>query len=152
MNERRAEIRRKALKGARAAFNDGHSSVDCTLRNVSESGALLHFENVLGVPDEFTLVFDDGRPSCGCVVRLRRDKSLRVAFRTTAVLSQADTTGGPSTPIKMDVLPEHGSLRDYYCKQAEQCFRFAEMADDPAVRNEWIKLGNAWNVLAHAKT
>jgi hypothetical protein len=58
---RRGAIRHRTLKGARIATNDGFSTITCVVRNMSESGALLRFQSVVGVPDTFQLVMDDGR-------------------------------------------------------------------------------------------
>ncbi len=48
-------MRKRALKGAYAAFNNEFSDVPCTLRDESETGAKLEFENGWWVPDRFTL-------------------------------------------------------------------------------------------------
>lgn len=61
MEEHRATIRHRTLKGARIATNDGHSTITCTVRNMSDAGALLRVASVVGVPDQFQLVMDDGR-------------------------------------------------------------------------------------------
>ena len=36
--ERRAEIRRRVLKGATVSFNNGYSSFECVVRNQSQRG------------------------------------------------------------------------------------------------------------------
>ena len=50
--ERRAEIRRKALKGGLVAFNKGYSAYECVVRNVSQHGARLVFADIAAVPHE----------------------------------------------------------------------------------------------------
>lgn len=59
--ERRATIRHRTLKGARIASNEGFSTFTCMVRNMSDKGALLRLPSVVGVPDAFELVMDDGR-------------------------------------------------------------------------------------------
>ncbi len=81
MTERRKTQRRRTLKGGRIVFNGGFSSLSCKIRNLSEGGARLEFETVLGVPSEFVLIFDDGSPSKNCVVRWRDATSLGVEFQ-----------------------------------------------------------------------
>lgn len=50
--------RSRALKGAHAAFNHEYSAVPCTLRDESETGAKLQFDDGWWVPDHFTLFVD----------------------------------------------------------------------------------------------
>jgi hypothetical protein len=80
MTERRKPARRKTLKGGRIIFNEGWGTFSCTIRNISESGAKLQVESVLGIPSEFTLNFDDGSPPRKCVVKWRNPTTLGVEF------------------------------------------------------------------------
>jgi len=89
IEERRKTSRHKTLKGATIVFNNGRASFRCTIRNASDSGARLHVESVLGMPLEFTLVFDDGSPSRECVVKWRNPSTLGVEFKA-AETSKAD--------------------------------------------------------------
>ena len=57
----RATVRHRTLKGARIVLNDGFSTLQCTVRNLSETGARLKLVSVLGVPGNFELAMDDGR-------------------------------------------------------------------------------------------
>jgi hypothetical protein len=90
--EHRKTIRHKALKGGRIVFNGGHASVDCTIRNVSESGARLHVDSVLGVPEEFTLMFADGSAPRECLVKWRNPSAIGVEFKP------ADPSTSPDSP------------------------------------------------------
>ena len=53
MIERRRAPRHRVLKGATVAFNG--IDLDCTVRNLSESGAALDFANAVSVPPSFML-------------------------------------------------------------------------------------------------
>jgi len=77
--ERRHEPRHRTLKGARIVVNEGFSTFACTVRNLSEHGAQLKVASVIGIPDRFRLVFDDGR-SFECSVAWRHEKELGVQF------------------------------------------------------------------------
>ncbi len=55
----RRSRRMRVLKGARIVFNDHRSVINCTVRNFSESGALLLLPSVVAVPNEFELWIDD---------------------------------------------------------------------------------------------
>jgi hypothetical protein len=41
---------------ARIIFNKGAATLDCTLRNLSETGAAIEVASTVGVPEEFDLV------------------------------------------------------------------------------------------------
>lgn len=48
--EQRQATRHRTLKGAKIVFNDGHSTISCTVRNLSETGALVaRFSQIEGV-------------------------------------------------------------------------------------------------------
>ena len=59
--EHRIAPRQRVLKGGRIVINDGFSTFQCTVRNLSNTGARLKVASVIGVPDTFELVMDDGR-------------------------------------------------------------------------------------------
>jgi hypothetical protein len=80
--EHRYSLRRRTLKGGRIAFNQGNSTITCTIRGLSLGGAGLEVANSVGIPDEFTLAFDDGSASRQCLVRRRDATSLGVEFVT----------------------------------------------------------------------
>lgn len=80
--EHRYFLRRRTLKGGRIVFHEGNSTITCTIRDLSLGGARLEVANSVGVPDEFTLAFDDGRPMRRCLVRRRTATSLGIEFVT----------------------------------------------------------------------
>ncbi len=57
----RSSQRHRTLKGGRIVHNDGHSTFDCKVRNLSETGAKLQVTSVIGIPKTFELAMDDGR-------------------------------------------------------------------------------------------
>ena len=59
--ERRATIRHRTLKGGRIVTNSGFSTLQCTVRNLSEAGARLRIASIVGIPDTFELLLDDGQ-------------------------------------------------------------------------------------------
>lgn len=72
--------RSRAFLGAKIIFNDGHSSFDCIVREMSEGGAQIKVENALAVPERFNLTLSDGR-SFGCEIRWRRINAIGVEFQ-----------------------------------------------------------------------
>lgn len=78
--EQRATIRHRVLKGGHVVVNGGFSTFDCTIRNLSDSGARLRVASVIGIPDHFQLMLDDGQ-SFECQVAWRQETELGVQFR-----------------------------------------------------------------------
>jgi hypothetical protein len=77
--DKRGYARRRVLKGGKIVFNDGRSTIDCTVRDISESGAKLKVASILGVPDRFLLAMSGGEEH-ECRVIHRRETELGVAF------------------------------------------------------------------------
>jgi len=77
--ERRTTPRHRTLKGGRLVINNGHSTFECTVRNLSEAGARIRLASVVGIPDSFDLLMDDGR-KYGCTVIWRTAAEMGVTF------------------------------------------------------------------------
>jgi hypothetical protein len=55
MDERRSSKRWQAALKARIVFNNRSSVLDCTVRDLSETGARIYFADVSAIPPEFEL-------------------------------------------------------------------------------------------------
>ena len=78
--QRRSVPRHRALKGGRIVFNRGASSIDCTIRDLSADGAKLVVESVVGIPNEFELLLDQGTLGRLCTRRWNSQKTIGVHF------------------------------------------------------------------------
>ena len=76
--EKRSEPRYKVLKGATIAF--GGNGVECTVRNLSSSGAAIEVANPVGLPPSFMLVIETDQFIRRCRPVWRNDKRIAVAF------------------------------------------------------------------------
>ncbi|HEY5047155.1 MAG TPA: PilZ domain-containing protein [Rhizomicrobium sp.] len=72
--------RRRLLKAGRIVFGQGRSVIDCTVRSVSRTGAMLNVQNAVTVPQEFELRWDGNVRRCTVV--WRKVASLGVKFDT----------------------------------------------------------------------
>ncbi len=79
MHERKFP-RLKAFLGAKIIFNDGRSSFDGLVKELSEGGAMIRTESAMAVPESFTLELSDGR-RFECDIRWRRINAIGVEFR-----------------------------------------------------------------------
>ncbi len=77
--QRRHALRQKTLIGAQVVFNDLMSTYNCTIRDLSESGARVKLNAPVQVPQSFMLRFNDGRVR-QCKVRRRNALELGIEF------------------------------------------------------------------------
>lgn len=77
--ERRAQARHRVFKGGRLAFHNG-GSVDCTVRNMSPTGARLDIDSPVGLPESFTLLIVADHFTRRCHPVWRHDTQIGVAF------------------------------------------------------------------------
>jgi hypothetical protein len=80
VDERRKELRHRALKSARIVYNNRFSALDCTVRNLSPHGAMLMVAGPHGIPDAFKLELDAGTQILDCKVIWRQERRLGVEF------------------------------------------------------------------------
>jgi hypothetical protein len=79
MNEKRTTPRHRVLKHGTLAFNGG-GGVDCTVRNISTSGARLDVVNPVGLPASFRLVIQSDQFMRYCHPVWSNDTRIGVAF------------------------------------------------------------------------
>jgi hypothetical protein len=73
--------RHRVLKGAKISFHQLGTSTDCTVRNLSDSGACLMVESQAGIPNDFDLVLDSSKGVKHCRVQWRFGRKIGVLFR-----------------------------------------------------------------------
>lgn len=81
MQEHRAAQRRRILKAASISFGGG--AIDCTIRNLSETGASLDVISPVGIPDRFTLIVDADRSELPCRIVWRKEMRIGVRFEAS---------------------------------------------------------------------
>jgi hypothetical protein len=78
MNEHRAAPRHRVLKAGTISF--GGSAIDCTVRNLSETGAAIEVVTPLFIPDRFTLIIPSDQTKRPCHIVWRRERRIGLAF------------------------------------------------------------------------
>lgn len=94
--ERRRSPRNRTLIGGKVIFNQRQSTLDCTVRNLSEDGALLVFPNSVVLPELFELYFPLKRESRMVRSRWRDAERIGVSFAATTLQDEA--------PIPLDLV------------------------------------------------
>jgi hypothetical protein len=83
MEEKRQGPRTRVFKGAKIMF-DGHAStIDCTVRNLTATGACLNVASPVGIPPAFDLSLDGGRTLRPCSVVWWKAERIGVVFETS---------------------------------------------------------------------
>jgi hypothetical protein len=80
MSDNRTDQRRKVLKGAIASFNQGHSTLSCLVRDLSETGCRISAEGAVSIPDTFSLFVELDGLSAECEVTWRDGSEAGVRF------------------------------------------------------------------------
>jgi hypothetical protein len=78
MDQKRIAARKRVLKSGTIEFNGG--AIDCTVRNISETGAALDVASPIGIPDNFKLVIASDGEQKPCHVVWRKESRIGVRF------------------------------------------------------------------------
>jgi hypothetical protein len=78
MDEKRIAPRHRVLKAGTIEFGGG--AIDCTVRNMSSTGALLEVNSPIGIPGKFTLVLPADGHHVACRVAWQKQKRIGVVF------------------------------------------------------------------------
>jgi hypothetical protein len=80
LENNRAAPRQRVLKAGIIEFHGG--TIDCVVRNISETGAALEVASPVGIPPEFNLLISGKTGKHPCKVVWAREKRIGVAFRS----------------------------------------------------------------------
>jgi PilZ domain len=80
MDEKRIQIRRRTLKLGKIIFNGRQSVIDCTVRNLSQTGACLELPTGVGFPPSFDLMMASEGWQRSCRVKWRNGNRIGVVF------------------------------------------------------------------------
>ncbi|HWX07641.1 MAG TPA: PilZ domain-containing protein [Bradyrhizobium sp.] len=78
MDNHRNAPRHRVLKAGSIEFGGG--AIDCTIHNLSQTGAALQVVTPLFIPDRFTLVVRTDHLRRPCHIVWRKDRRIGVAF------------------------------------------------------------------------
>ena len=77
MEDKRKALRQRVLKAGTIEFG---GAIDCTVRNLSETGAALDVVSPVGIPERFTLFLPAESRRLPCRVVWRKEKRIGVTF------------------------------------------------------------------------
>ena len=80
MKERRQSSRHRTVRRGTILFDERRSGIDCTVRNLSDSGACLEVTTSIGLPEEFEFVIAGEVNSLKCKLVWRSGNRIGIAF------------------------------------------------------------------------
>jgi len=98
--EQRISVRKRTFLKGRIVFNNGSSSMDCLVRDLSEDGARLELSETMTLPEVFDLYIAQKDATFRATLRWRRQEAIGVTF--------AASTKAPPEPAP--AAPSDGSL------------------------------------------
>ncbi|UHC19091.1 PilZ domain-containing protein [Methylobacterium currus] len=120
MSELRRETRLRTFLKGRIVFNNGNSSMDCLVRDISASGARLMLSQTATLPDGFDLVIPAKDRTHKATLRWRKADSVGVTFAEEAVRPPSAPDATPAVLLARirELEAENASLR-HQLKEAE---------------------------------
>lgn len=99
-SERRPHKRRRMLLGGVVVFGGGACAFDCSIRNLSETGAKIVCAKGVQLPASFHLILVRDRIVCDAQLSWRQDDAYGVAFKQRVPLAEvADPALGYLTQL-----------------------------------------------------
>lgn len=89
MSEHRREARQRVFLKGRIVFNNGSSSFDCLVRDMSSAGARLVMSDATTLPEAFDLYIPQKDRTYRAILRWRREDGIGVTFEQPASAAPA---------------------------------------------------------------
>ncbi|GJE14931.1 MULTISPECIES: PilZ domain-containing protein [Methylobacterium] len=127
MSEHRREARQRVFLKGRIVFNNGSSSFDCLVRDMSATGARLVMSDATTLPEAFDLYIPQKDRTFRATLRWRREDGIGVTFAdeqaraTTAAPAPAATDASVSMLLKRigELETENAALRRLLASMAQ---------------------------------
>ena len=100
-SDQRIAPRLKALLAAKISFNNGQSTLDCLIRNLSDTGAKLIVSAAIALPDGFDLLIPQKSVTRRVRIVWRRGEAMGVRFDEDAPRSQSRDPDATSLTRRM---------------------------------------------------
>jgi hypothetical protein len=117
MIEQRQTLRSRVIYGAVIAFNERRSTIECIVRNFSDDGAKIEFENPALLPDEVDLF----------IAKKSRAFHAKMVWRQANAAGLAFDAVARNAPISLDWARR---LRHYESERRELQSRIAQLLSE----------------------
>ena len=110
--ERRSAPRMRVLKRAKIVFNNGFSTFDCIVRNISATGALLTIDDSVHLPKEFRIRIGEEQAVRPAELIYRRSMFAGIRFLDVELREPAAPAAADAAPQPAAAAPDqHGGIR-----------------------------------------
>ena len=111
MPERRTLQRDRTLLGGKMVFNNGRSTIDCLVRNLSADGACVQVESTAGLPTEVHLAIGKDADLRACNIIWESANRVGLSFKQSEVSVQStDAAGHAPELLRGELLALRASL------------------------------------------
>src|SRR5882757_1288789 len=116
MSEQKPMPRGRTFLAGKVISNYGQSTIDCTIRRISDTGAVIEVESMLGVPEHFHLLIPGEGDPQPCKRAWQSEKQIGLVFETAeaahADLAQAgpDEARGADQIVRSQMLALRAAL------------------------------------------
>jgi len=125
MNEHRALPRHKTFIKGRLYYNNGLSSTDCIVRDVSEGGGRLEVPESVAIPDAFELYFPNKNERFQARVRWRRAGQLGVTWSPE---EPAKAAGDEGEGVERSAADRLAKLEEHVAELQRRLARLEDMS------------------------
>ncbi|WP_083595046.1 PilZ domain-containing protein [Aurantimonas sp. 22II-16-19i] len=109
--ERRSAPRMRVLKRAKIVFNNGFSTFDCIVRNISATGALLTIDDSVHLPKEFRIRIGEEQAVRPAELIYRRSMFAGIRFLDVELREPIAPAADASTPPDAAARDQRGGIR-----------------------------------------
>ncbi|WP_249148084.1 sensor domain-containing diguanylate cyclase [Bradyrhizobium sp. AUGA SZCCT0177] len=95
MSEQKPMPRGRTFLAGKIISNYGQSTIDCTVRRISDTGAVIEVESVLGIPQHFHLMIPGEGDPQPCKRSWQSEKQIGLVFETAADVKAEAAEVGP---------------------------------------------------------
>src|SRR4249919_2550491 len=93
MSEQKPMPRGRTFLAGKVISNYGQSTIDCTVRRISDTGAVIEVESVIGIPEHFHLLIPGEGDPQPCRRSWQSEKQIGLVFETVELAGAETQTG-----------------------------------------------------------
>lgn len=128
MSELRKGARARTVLRATIIFNNRNSSIDCTVRNFSDTGAKIIIDETIAVPQQFELHVPQKGRSFAAKVVWRRGNEIGLEFENELINKNALPVGHDLADRLRELERENAALKKKCADLQNQLNRYMECA------------------------
>ena len=135
MSEQKPMPRGRTFLAGKVISNYGQSTIDCTVRRISDTGAVIEVESVLGVPEHFHLMIPGEGDPQPCKRSWQSEKQIGLVFETVEAVK---AKGARPIPTKRRAPIRSCAARCWRCVRRSTSWMSACLLLDANLKSQFI--------------